>query len=1203
MGTDNVARRNWGNWRQLQLSEEPIYCATNDKPEDILYLEPDNQENEGTRIARRLRCEEQGLRYLNGQRPRLLSTSLRGPFDSTSGWKNPWLPKEKKATHTSLLPQPQPKAIPAIKPVVHKELEKLAARENGTSATRDSMQCHLPSPDRHRNSLLEASSHLDTGKRSRIHEWAKSVPADTLERDDFWAPDEATAESSDASSSSKKRPAGKEWLKSKLQKRRRTDHNPSFAASTPTPAAPAPTSLPRTTSMPMPTIQTDVSDITSRPFVHSLETTTPSSIANNGTVKRLTRQSSRGTSQGDTVMADDNPPRINAALSTSTIRNNAGRTEQPSFTISKSSFANEQPLASSLHRVTYINVSSTPKSERTEIPWPTSEGVFSAAEILVEQGVEGISADEKDDEADNSFETRLDQSFHYRTRLAKQDVPAPQTTRDATNSLQSQPTQTGTPESEDHRDSVAVRADAPLTSARDQQISVEPPVTNDPEPPSNSREFDGVLRTSKLVSPKNPFIQGSCQPQESSQRQQKGQAGAAEPSESTSCRGEKAFSATSGGHSSTMCAETTLVENCEAGEVKTTNECMSKLLPVYTQPSGPHANIVAAPEAESEGLVTGPDVASEGYLPEAMLDEGFTLIGDPMDFHGSAPRVAPPPPERSEAVEYPRQATATAALAGQTISLSCQTKSLSHPMAAATSPLQDRVAATADDTMFVHNSDTGTPAFMIPLAQMEWGVVNYVTSSLTHPTEVLNEELKPPFINTEPVDEDEEEPVDHALDAGMQSPWALDNLHHVDLDVQDIGSEPMEEEWTPCSHPICVSNSPGFVHQPADVQPSQQSPWAQAVLGSLKSTVPESLQLLQVQAAPEPSSLVSQGPEQQQSPWATSGCVAMLRNPDTSALPTNGLKTQPSPLKNCQSASSVEDSNPGIPIGASTPYSLGRHSPQPLHRQPGTPSELRRRGCTPDPDLSIKSFAKFNTPSPKRKAGRSAYSALSGERLPSTQVLADAINTNPRGSTRTRSSYHVSFAPLPGEKDEADGLPPSIAVRASSPPPQSSVHAGDEDVDDHFHKHFDVMKRRRSDIVPKVRLQPRLLPSESQQKPMSPEVGAMAEAFKAADAYQALRSSPETPADHSGEVKNGQTDHNRDGRNENNTAQSPWRVESQSQGVDDVSAVLQNLEDFLNPRWDVETEMDKARAADAKDSRAAERSAETSLLEFSIWNV
>ncbi|KAF2967990.1 hypothetical protein GQX73_g5570 [Xylaria multiplex] len=261
-------------WRQTCLDTESIYC-----PEplpldsnDIIYKGSDDETDEGIKNDKTLRYEKHGRRYLRGEPLRILSSSLRGPFNKASGWQNPWLPKPPSQQSQCF---ESPYQLPVASSVVRYRgripVDEISSEgDDTTQDVGDSMECHLPSPRSHEN-----LDFLDSPPRSeicfRIESWADDVREGVLEKDDFWAP---VRDSIDRNSESAgKRAASREWLKRRPAKRRRPDASQSTAAtSTPTP-------LP-TTHLKAKSSQDAV--IGRKTTNRSLEMTTPSSSPDRG---------------------------------------------------------------------------------------------------------------------------------------------------------------------------------------------------------------------------------------------------------------------------------------------------------------------------------------------------------------------------------------------------------------------------------------------------------------------------------------------------------------------------------------------------------------------------------------------------------------------------------------------------------------------------------------------------------------------------------------------------------------------------------------------------------------------------------------------------------------------------------------------------------------------------------------------------------
>ena len=330
---------------------------------------------------------------------------------------------------------------------------------------------------------------------------------------------------------------------------------------------------------------------------------------------------------------------------------------------------------------------------------------------------------------------------------------------------------------------------------------------------------------------------------------------------------------------------------------------------------------------------------------------------------------------------------------------------------------------------------------------------------------------------------------------------------------------------------------------------------------------------------------------------------------------------------------------------------------------PATPERRNLTLPTPEVSLSIKSFREFITPSPSKRTPLGPTN--SNGRLPSTQVLNNAVVSNPWTKTSRRrrdqrsprssltsclSQRRIAKRPKEAKRvswalrDDITSSPkaqaePGILVsspvtitittslpkikstqrsRASSPPPSSLV--GPEELpkeNQKFGKHFaTVMANRARRGAPQRRVSGicetpmlrvgrgvQLLPSESQQVCPSPAADAMAEAFIRADgdvqqAEETKRHGDNMIQQTAGgaawsEFMDAEMAAAEEAEMAANT-QAPIQTEeylddnadyAESQGsVDDVSAVLENLDSFLNT-WDVDKELAKARAEREAEER------------------
>lgn len=250
----------------------------------------------------------------------------------------------------------------------------------------------------------------------------------------------------------------------------------------------------------------------------------------------------------------------------------------------------------------------------------------------------------------------------------------------------------------------------------------------------------------------------------------------------------------------------------------------------------------------------------------------------------------------------------------------------------------------------------------------------------------------------------------------------------------------------------------------------------------------------------------------------------------------------------------------------------------------------------PDFSLSVKRFSDFMKPSPIKKRASPKQSIL---RSPSR-----GSNILFKTSAPSRSQRRVTFAPLPGEganssedpgtQDSSSGYVEEDisyfdhdgektttvrvtrpATRPASPPPcdASSTEGGKIPDHDHkFAKHFEAMSKRNKDPLQRV---PRLLPSDSPKVNSSQDVGAMAEAFiqasqtrrKGLELNTASTGSPARASSNCSAIDSQATAFCAEGLQEEQENTAP---------VDDVSAVLDNLDDFLDNTWGMNLSMDEA---------------------------
>jgi len=468
-------------------------------------------------------------------------------------------------------------------------------------------------------------------------------------------------------------------------------------------------------------------------------------------------------------------------------------------------------------------------------------------------------------------------------------------------------------------------------------------------------------------------------------------------------------------------------------------------------------------------------------------------------------------------------------------------------------------------------------------------------------------------------------PVGHAFEGGCSVTTSDDSSEHRQIPwSKDAAAElRLAEEATSIAP---EGDAPMIEYD----EPSElQSPWAGnakipplAVGTTEQATTPDT-------KPPKLSFITSQALQNldEQSPWArgdsqvTAVVQPRLFNPITSP-----------------------DISPHLPEA----MDLGFPSPRPLPDEdtemanspclPSTPSRYNSSLPTPEFTLSIKSFREFMTPSPIRRTPLGP--ADSNGRLPSTQLLADAAASNPwirpsskkRMRKKAKKAKRVSWALLPdGEPAQSQtsaefpACPSSSnRFRPASPPPTSllapdELPAENQKFGKHFaavvanrRRHSGLARRRSSGGVgtPLARLPRRgvaLLPSASQQVCESPAADAMAEAFIQADA--GVRAYSEGLEEARGELASEGVEvlGYLEGVEEEMGEELSEPEDESQRTVDDVTEVLENLDDFLE-RWDVDAELAKARAeSERKEKERKERNggaiAEVAgLMDVGVWD-
>ncbi|KAI1453788.1 hypothetical protein F4805DRAFT_442122 [Annulohypoxylon moriforme] len=1046
-------------WRRDRLGDEPIYCAAPppSNPDDIICFGSDEELDEDQKIAKRLRYETQGLRYLQGKPKRIFSAALNGPFEKASGWKNPWLPKQPTNKNAVPISQPTIKPLPAIKPRLRKYLEQ----NDTTPGTSNSMRCHLPSPESNRELQLSGSP-PETDKHSRIQAWAKDVSQGTvLDKDAFWAPNQVYSE--DADGSSKKRPAAKDWLKKQSKRKRLSTLQDVATKSTPTPLL----ASTRCNSVPTYTDQIRKPVIPRKMTSQSFELPTPSSTAN-----QSVSEAPYGGQYQHSTRPQAMPPRANLSeISEVAIKNSKIRSTNKTVggTYNQPFTADDQThkCDSNIEAEDYTKrACESPRNNRA----------------LQSQKADDISS-----------ESYLDESFHYRTRPTKQVFNVEEPMADIYPEL----TQTRTPSSQVHEDAISTAAQEP---PKPSQLPQSSPTLKQQIPVERTEKHRAKSLPDRIHYQEGSAIENIKEYFSISPRSKTG------PSKDQQPLVENSNSTDSSTIDVSIPSESTNALHIRSETIRNNEQS-----PAQDDPSIPQ---VLREENIAQDVIHSRTLAEDETYPtgnQPMVEVGY--IGDSVEIDGST--------------LYEAKGISTS-------------HHISHELIPEVIPRieqNERMEITMNKETEGIQSDTISNSVTVLPSQLEWGVTK-VPDKPTEESKMVNEsEASILGIKTEKA-LDEDGSMKSILSEPLevippQSPWVTELAPGADLTIGHVKSEPVDDIplLSPCpSHLTLLSSQPSG-HGTPTIRPSQQSPWGGKLLDPLKI---EHGHLTDMEAMPMSTHPITTISPIQQSPWAESS-TGFMPHPNNSSL-------SPAPV-----LMSEEQQQSYL----QPPMAAVRHCPGPSKEGPATPPRIPASHVrTPDLERSIKSFAMFNSPSPNRQVRQSArHTSSIGY---SGDILSDAPNSG-------RSTRRVTFALYPEDEDIEPWQPLSVG-RAASPPPQTAVNADDEDVGEFFHNHFDIMRRRASGEKIRRRSRP-LLPSSSQQMPMSPSVGAMAEAFQVADTYN--------PLAQVNPVGNVTRDVN---HNTHGGKQSPWRKESQ--GADDVADVMNNLDDFISG-WDMEAELQK----------------------------
>ena len=425
---------------------------------------------------------------------------------------------------------------------------------------------------------------------------------------------------------------------------------------------------------------------------------------------------------------------------------------------------------------------------------------------------------------------------------------------------------------------------------------------------------------------------------------------------------------------------------------------------------------------------------------------------------------------------------------------------------------------------------------------------------------------------------------------------------------------------------------------------ANQSPWAKE-----SNTVPAiSAQppIPPLQAVARSTASQALGQLASQSPWVRGDSQMQL--PDTRLF---------NPLSSPANSYVLPTANPAPPPDVPRGEEIDMSNLQAYPPHPSTPETKHSSLPTPDFTFSAKSFKNFMTPSPQPAAKRRRISnttpTTTSAHLPSTQALLNAAISNPwtkppsssttkakpnRQPKQHRPKKRVSWAAdlqadnttSPNPPTQPNTTTPRLHLRATSPPPtELSFSSTPTTPTEKFAKHFAaVAGRRQAGVMRGMRLPQkqhqgrvakrgggfggvRLLPSGSQQVCGSPAVEAMAEAFLRGDAEQERYQGEGAEDERVGQDKEGDMveegdRETREEEEEEMEMDGEERLETLEEAVlgeelpvDEVSAVMENLDDFLGGAWDLDAELARARAGQEREGGVM---GAAGLMDVGVWD-
>ncbi|KAF7547690.1 hypothetical protein G7046_g8928 [Stylonectria norvegica] len=1154
--------------------EDTIYCEATCCPVDIFYEGSDDEDYDSP-TSRRLRYEAAGQLYLHGQAPFLLTATLKGPFDSASGWVNPW-----RSKHRTAGAMPGTRTSPTKPIQQRRQKREVSIPETTQVDVQNSLECHLPSPESLKQpSLAESHPYLEEDELAMVQNWRDTLQPSYLAKDDFWAP------TPQATVSARKRQAkGSEWLRKVASKRRKTDIMETGTVNTPMPRRPGlRTSLLETTTLPddinisfgtsfdiapfrIPSAtkpfpsnapdfepETDTQEIEDEderidPIHHSFSSAlvNPDSsfrrIPSQRSVQRIITNERAKESEDE--LSQEHIVALNAAGSLSSPVSQHRSTKSPSQPSSSRRIMSPPTLT---RRSTNRSNSS---KQNLLAQSPTRDLIVAQITVPVP---EQATAQTEGTKASPDFETQEDESFCFKMRskqllegeVSDIDADAGVLEEDSSSDVSSICSESeswaGFSSGEENGDLPAPPDSASEVSGANQ------PNTEIPNVKSMLYAPESVSAESSIGSTKSSVLSSIPSAKFAGFEYSTLSSDGPKDMETLSDRldhkldGEPGESIIVAGDHMSQLMASQQVEAIVPGRSSNQRENVqnSPMASNTKSPTPQRSSVEVKSDFEDTTMTvdawdSSPTMLEQG--PSEMLDgvrQTLSPLSAPIEAVGSNSGLSPSLPwNESPSSSTPRSSW---------VELVHPTSAPESSPAPATNDEED-CQPQPDDAISNTTSDGDSEP-----GQQADDTASTITSDVALDSETSA--LK----NTQ---------MHKSTDGEVSSPDKNNSLESAPVGSPTSQQSRLEQEVSRATEAMEVERTEG-----SPLSCSQQTPWGETQLSQYAALVNSNV--LQDGASPGLVSTPQKShksstmpPPETQTPWGTGSfkLPAVLQAP----TPRAGAVTQDSPSQ--------------LPSGNSLASSVDRQTP--FCENLGTPSNAGRPSI-PEPQFSVKSFASFMSPSPERRprqSGRASW-RKSGSRLPSTQGVLASATRNPWD--HEKRERRVSWAPLPDEKTEIPSsplakenqFPHQSRGRQLSPPPMTPLSDLPTAVDAKFHDHFTAVKLRklRTNVL-RPCLHPsasqRLLPTESQRTLGSPEAGAMAEKFLAADDIR------------KGDSENMEepyySEHNQDMLNGHGSQDS----------MDIVDEVYREMSDYLET-WNVDEELDQARRGDIVQTPSA----------------